>query len=364
MTRSPTLTGLTWDDPRGYGPLHPATSAFAASVEEPVTIQWDIQPLSGFESRSVEELTRLYDMLVLDHPHVTSASQAGALVPITNLDECYVGCTLESYQWDGAQWAVPIDAACHVTAYREDAATTLPRTWDELILAGDEIRVALPLAGVHSLMALLTLTASQGVSMSDPIAWIDSSATARSLRLLKRLCQGKAAQGLDWNPIQALEALADGLCDYVPLTFGYAHWQQRNVRFSPIPSWDEKHESRAVLGGAGMAVSAHSDQQELAMRFAKFCGNARVQSELWAGEGGQPAHSMAWDALGKTNPFYRDTRECIQSAFLRPRHLAWNQFQSQAGSAIEKWLRLPTSSSEEVIGDLQTMWKEDAACAT
>ena len=45
------LRGITWDDPRGWGPLEEVGRAFAGTpAGREVSVEWDIQPLEGFES--------------------------------------------------------------------------------------------------------------------------------------------------------------------------------------------------------------------------------------------------------------------------------------------------------------------------
>jgi len=356
------LTGITWDDIRGYGPLPAVDSAFSAELDQPVEIRWDIQPLSDFESRSIEELAHQYDLLIMDHPHTTAAAEAGLLAPVYEVEDKYVGACLESYQVKGHQWAVPIDAACHVCAYRKkNSWDQPPRFWNEVSqLVELGVRVAMPLKGVHSLMALLTLVASQKVSIAEPRVWLCSKATSCSLELLKQLCSNDLFLGLDWNPIEALHALASGDCDYLPLTFGYSHWQSRAVRFDPIPAWNSSMKPRGVLGGAGIAVSSQCPHRELAIQYALHCGSVRVQTELWPAEGGQPAHVACWDALQRGNPFYRNTRSCIENAILRPQDKWWTSFQSQAGVVINDWLRNSLQSVGQLQLELHRMWLDRA----
>ena len=117
------LRGITWDDPRGWGPLQQVGRAFAGTpAGREVSVEWDIQPLEGFESAPLPELASRYDLINMDHPHVGEAVAAGCLLPIDGVAEEYVGPSRASYVLHGALWAVPVDAACQVSASHPGAS--------------------------------------------------------------------------------------------------------------------------------------------------------------------------------------------------------------------------------------------------
>ena len=47
-----------------------------------VTISWDIRSLKDFGDYPVTELAKKYDFIMMDHPHIGSVLEAGALVPL------------------------------------------------------------------------------------------------------------------------------------------------------------------------------------------------------------------------------------------------------------------------------------------
>lgn len=343
------LTGLTWDDPRGYGPLRAVEWAYNnARSDVSLTITWDVQLLSGFESRPLEEVTEKYDLIIADHPHIADAAERGFLIPMEDLPKSYVGLTRESYRYGNYCWAVPVDAACHVCAYHPDRLNKIPQTWAEVEqLASAGARIGMPLLGVHGLMGLFAIVASQ--QASEPKTFItitesDVQAALDHLDWLRSIC---IPESLMWNPIDALNALAEGRCDYLPITFGYAHYQSQGIRFEALPAFGSHRHGRGVLGGAGMAVSSRCKHADIALDFSRFCGSSEVQSNVWPTGGGQPAHRSAWNRLSPSDHFYRDTRLAIGTALLRPRCEGFNEIQSYAGSAIQAWLeskdRYPTS---------------------
>jgi multiple sugar transport system substrate-binding protein len=78
---------------------------------------------------------------VLDHPHVGEAVAADCLIPLEDLfdaDEiaawsaAVMGRSLSSYRYAGRHWALPLDAATQVMAWRKDRLDAPPTLWDEV----------------------------------------------------------------------------------------------------------------------------------------------------------------------------------------------------------------------------------------
>ena len=100
---------LTWDHPRGYNALAAAAAALDPA-RDALAIAWDKQPLEGFESHPIADLCSRYDLVVLDHPHVGEAVEAGCLQPleevfepqyIADLAAATIGPCLSSYRYAG-----------------------------------------------------------------------------------------------------------------------------------------------------------------------------------------------------------------------------------------------------------------------
>ena len=360
------LRGLTWDDPRGWGPLGQVGRAFAGTpAGSEVSVAWDIQPLEGFESAPLPELASRYDLINMDHPHVGEAVADGCLLPIDGLAEEYVGPSRASYELHGALWAVPIDGACQVSAFHPRRIAKPPRACADIPrLAASGIRVASSLVGVHALMALLTLLAQAGHPLPaererglPPRAALHEAAT-----LLRALCSHLLPQSLRWNPLQLLDAMARGRVDYALFTFAYVGFTRRGLRFHPVPALAaDRPSGGAVVGGTGLAVSAGSAQAEAAVDFARFAGSLRVQTELWAQHGGQPAHRRAWLKLAGTDPFYRDLLPAMETSVIRPRFSGWNHLQSRAGNLVNGWLSDGEGTVGELDAGLRRLWESTAA---
>ena len=122
-----TFSGLTWAHPRGYNALAVA-AAQEAAAGTPV-IAWSKQSLEGFESSSVADLAARFDLLVIDHPHIGELVAGKCLQPLEDLFDAAeiaawsaqtIGPAMASYAWAGNHYALPLDVATQVMAYRAD----------------------------------------------------------------------------------------------------------------------------------------------------------------------------------------------------------------------------------------------------
>ena len=130
----------TWDHPRGFAALA-ATAEHAAAEGRPV-VAWSKQPLEGFESDPIADLAARFNLLVLDHPHIGEAVVADCLVPLEDLfgvDEIAawsartVGPAMASYDWEGRHYALPLDVATQVMAYRPNLIGDPLTTVDDVV---------------------------------------------------------------------------------------------------------------------------------------------------------------------------------------------------------------------------------------
>ena len=80
-----------------------------------------------------------------------------------------VGPSFRSYTYAGRQWALPIDAAAQVQAWRPDLMARPAKTWDEVMALAGEGKVQLPLRNPHSLMVFYTLAANLGTPCATTV---------------------------------------------------------------------------------------------------------------------------------------------------------------------------------------------------
>jgi multiple sugar transport system substrate-binding protein len=365
---TPPLRAIGWDHPRCRLPMLACTSAWRHRTG--VEIAWSWRSLEAFGDQPLEELAPGYDILVIDHPFCGTAAAAGCLHPLDALlarDELdtlardAVGLTHASYCFAGRQWGLATDAACQVSALRDDLLeAAAPATWDGVLALARSApgRVAMPLAPAHAASSFLTLCANHG----EPAAGarlVRREIGIHALSILVELHRLGPADATAWEPPDVLERLAgsDELT-YVPLTYAFVTYSDR-VRFLDIPSAGHGPVG-AVLGGAGLAVSASSSRPAEAAAFAAWASGAQAQRTVVARFGGQPGNRAAWlDAeLDRVaGGFYSGTLATIEAAWVRPRAAWWPPFQLDSGRLLSAALRNGTAPAD-IYDQLDALYRD------
>lgn len=342
------LRGITWNHRRAYQPLEAFEARFPAIPQ----VRWDRQPLAGFEAHPIAELARTYDLIILDHPGLGAALAAEALLPLGELfDEDQLAgwrsrmlpTAWDSYRLGGAQWALPIDAATQVSAFRPDLMACPPTTWPEVA----DLRAtpfALCLGGPHALLHLLAMSAGS----ADHLLPHDSAVEALSLlqQLWRRCDQGTSL--LDPIGIHDTLALTDDLA-YCPLVYGYASYCRADagakaLRWADAPAAAAGQPPGSVLGGTGLAVSARADRSSVRAWIRAYLAED-VQSNLVPANAGQPAELSFWEqADGPLAEYCRSTRSSILNAKTRPRADGWIPFQDTASEIVRTCIVAGTSA--------------------
>ena len=368
------LKGMTWDHPRGYEPLAACSALWKQRTG--VDIAWDRRSLQDFESFPVDELARQYDLIVIDHPHVGQITREDCLLPfdasrLASIAQGTVGRSFPSYHWQGQQWALPIDAATQVQAWRPDRLAAAPADWNEVLELARAGRVALPLRPPHSLMSLYTLCAQRGAPgrVEGPDLF-DVDVAAAACEQLRALMQLIDPQCMTLDPIAVFEAMAQprSRIDCVPLIYGYVNYAWADFRavrlgFADIPRLEGRGPIGSALGGTGIAVSARTAHPTEAFDFAVWVADAEAQRGPFAAAGGQPGHAAAWedDTVNATaGDFYRATRATLEGAWVRPRHDGYMAFQHAASLRLNAGLQTG-QGGREIVQALNALFRESLA---
>lgn len=372
-----THSGLTWDHPRGYNAL--AAAASRAAVEGGVRIKWAKQPLEGFESHPIADLAARYDLLVLDHPHIGEAVASDCLVALEDLfttadiagwQERTVGPALDSYLWHGRHYALPLDVATQVMAWRRDLVGERPVTWDDVARLSEHAPVAVSISGPHAICTFFSICVSLGEEprgerlVSDAIA---IEALGRMARLSARAPRGTEA----YNPIRLLEAMAtsDSIA-LVPLVYGYVNYSRtvrgrHAVAFGEAPVIAAGGRPGSVLGGTGIALTKRARPDRPLLDHLRWLMSLDAQARFIPEHDGQPSARDAWrsDAVNATvGGFYRNTLATVEAAYVRPRHDGYIAFQTE-GSAIIRAGILGQRPPATILPQLRDAWSANLAAA-
>ncbi len=369
-----TLKGMTWDHPRGYAPLEKAAALYTESHPD-VAITWDRRSLQAFADRPLSLMTQEYDLLVIDHPHVGEAERDRSLLPLNgtghdaeleNLAKRSIGPSYESYDYKGAVWALPIDAAAQVACWRPDLLQAPPQTWGDVIALAEQKQVIMPLKPIDAMASFCTLSANIGHPLAATEAQLLDRAAAREVfENLFAVVRHLEPGCLSANPIEVLETLSrEDRYSYCPLLYGYNSYSRpgaaKPIAFGDIPALGSSGPCGSMIGGAGLSVSANCEHKETALDFAFWVMNGKNQSGFYFEALGQPGHLDAWESEqtnGQSLDFFRNTRETLEKSWLRPRYDGFLGFIDQGGALVNECLR-GRRSVEEVLDALEVIYEE------
>ncbi|MDX8519934.1 extracellular solute-binding protein [Mesorhizobium dulcispinae] len=372
---------MTWNHPRGYDPMIACSRLWQEKTG--VSIEWEKRSLQDFESFPVEELARAYDLIVIDHPHVGQITAEKCLAPLDvpgreaereALARASVGRSYPSYNWQGRQWAFPIDAATQVEAWRPDLIEAAPTIWTEVLELAEQGRVLLPLRPPHSLMCFFTLAADLGrpCVVEGPDDLVDPETGETVVEMLREIAALVDPECLTMDPIAVFEKMAEAgsriAC--APLIYGYVPYAKAGFRpnrlaFCDMPSVGGNGPVGSALGGTGIAVSAFSAAGKEAIDFAYWIASGDVQRGPYAAGGGQPGHAAAWEDAAvnaATGDFYRGTRATLEGAWVRPRHDGYMAFQQAASDRLNAGLA-DRQDASCVVADINRLFRESFAPA-
>jgi len=355
----PAYKGLTWDHPRGYKALQ----AVAGSLEEArdgLTIQWDRQPLEGFESHPIDDLCRRYDIVVLDHPHIGEAVAKQCLRPLESVFTAgdiagwrrnTIGPCLTSYRYAGSHWALPLDAATQVMALRPDLLDrNPPRTWAEIVALPAKVPLCLSLAGPHAILSLMSIAVSLGEAPGsvDPEQFLSPAAVGVALDILAPLSERSLPAVRDLNPIGILNRMAAGddlaLC---PLVYGYVNYsaprdpRAKRLAFHNAPVATAGGRPGSTLGGTGIAISKRCEVSPALLDHLRWLMGPEAQTGFIPANEGQPSRCDSWQDAGVNaawGDFYRNCFRTLEQAWVRPRFDGYIAFQTQASSILREGL--------------------------
>ncbi len=347
------LKGMTWDHPRGLDSLVNSNELLKHEID--ADVRWDARSLLAFGDQPIIEFYENYDLMVIDHPHVPDAVHSNSVIAfeellgpekIEALSRTSVGQSHLSYQYRGRQWALAIDTAAQVSAYRPDKADRSPIFWNEVIELAKTGSVLWPHKPVDAFSTFATLMAQREAPLASAESFIDKKVAAEVLQFMIELSGLVPAECLTSNPIEIAELLAaDDRYTHAVCMYGYSNYSRKGFResvicYDDLPSFDGRA-SGSQLGGAGIAVSSASTNPYLAAEVAYLLSSPVIQSTSYVAAGGQPGNLAAWKssyANGLTSNFFANTLRSLEGAWVRPRVFGWPEVQFASSQIIHRIL--------------------------
>ncbi len=350
---STSLKGMTWNHPRGFDSV--VGCNLKLKEEMNVEVTWDARSLLAFGDQPILEFYQEYDLIIIDHPHVPDAVQSSTVIPFEELisaDELEtlrrtsVGESHVSYQYQGKQWALAIDSAAQVSAFRSDKADRAPIFWSEVLDFARSGTLLWPHKPVDAFSTFATLMAQKGSPLLSSQSFIDKSVAQEVLSFMIELAGLVPDFCLNSNPIDIAEALVTedrytyGICMYGYSNYSRLGFRNHLLTYDDLPSFSGRADA-SQLGGAGIAVSRASKYPVLAAQVALFLSSPAMQSTSYVTAGGQPGNLVAWKSShvnALTNNFYANTLRSLEGAWVRPRIYGWPEIQYAASQVIHQIL--------------------------
>jgi len=371
------LKGITWNHSRGFTPMV-ATGQRFFELNPGIQVEWATRSLQEFADFSIEQLAERFDLLVIDHPWAGFAAKSRAIIPLDEylspdymLDQQLntVGHSYESYNYEGHQWALPIDAATPVASSRPDLFINhelqLPKSFEDLLALADQGLVAFAGIPIDILMNFYTFCCSLG---EDPCQQeeqiISEEIGVKALKMYRQLATKIDIKNFNRNPIQVYEAMTqtDEIA-YCPFAYGYSNYSRKGyaahtLHFHDMISLDGKNNLRSTLGGTGLAVSSKSVNISSALQYAEYVASPTCQQSVFFENGGQPGHLSAWkdaEVNSRSSNFFLNTLPALERAFLRPRYDGHMFFQDHAGIIVRDYL-MNGGNEHQVLLELNKLY--------
>jgi multiple sugar transport system substrate-binding protein len=349
------LKGLTWGHTRGFAPLA-ALGRVWEDFHPDERVTWTARSLWSFGEEPLQRYLDDYDLFVFDYPFAGEAIEAGwvmpleTLLPAEDLAACAagtIGPLFDAFRIGGRQAALPLDVATHAAASRPDLLAALseplPADLDAVVsLARRTGKVAMPMRPTGIWGAFLSICAARGFPAFQATGRepLDRETALWALDRLGQLARHVDDWCFETYPVALLNRMAgaDSIA-YVPFTYGYSTYGMTGyaphpLAFHAIPCGDG---SGAILGGAGIGVSAHSREPALAARHALWLASETVQTTLYAAFGGQPAQRAAWRSGAndaRVGGFFTALAASAESPYVRPNHPGFHAFQNYAAGRL------------------------------
>jgi multiple sugar transport system substrate-binding protein len=354
------LRGISWAHSRGITPLLAAAQRFS-ELHPGVRIDWDKRSLQQFADMPIEDLTGSYDLLIIDHPWVGRAASLRCVLPLDQhlpadflRDQAgnSVGYSHLSYQYEGHQWALAIDAATPAASCRMDlleaAGRRPPDSWYEALDLGRMGRLAIPAIPIDLLMHFYMFCMAHGGRLFQTRAQVvDRETGTKALITMREIFSLIDPLFFQCNPIAVAELMTktDDYW-YCPFAYGYSNYSREGyakniLTYCDLPRMDGGGRLRSTIGGTGLAVSARTPHAETALQFVEMVLSPSFQSTFYVEHGGQPGHRLAWvneKANRLTHNFFYSLLPAMERGYTRPRYDGYLRFQDLAGHPIQDYL--------------------------
>lgn len=368
------LKGITWSHSRGFTSIVAVSQRFS-ELHPDVEITWEKRSLQEFADAPLENLAKSYDLLIIDHPWAGFAAKHGILLPLNEYlptdylkdqEENSVGKSHISYNFEGFQSALAIDAATPIAVYRPDLLSNdeVPSTFDDVLSLAKKNKVIYAGIPLNLLMDFYMFCNTMDDSFFSEDRFVSKETGTTVLELMRELASYCTKDIFNWDPIQVHEVLSSkNDYSYCPFAYGYTNYSRNGycehlLKATDVVTWNDKL-LKTVLGGTGLAISSQCEHKDQAVAFAKYAASPEIQKTLFFDNGGQPGHRAAWtdtETNRRCMDFFKDTLKTLDASYLRPRYSGYLYFQDHAGDYIQDYV-MNSGNVDDTLNKLQQLYE-------
>ncbi|WP_158849221.1 ABC transporter substrate-binding protein [Saccharothrix deserti] len=321
------------------------------------------------------------DVLALDVTWTAELAKAGWIKEFTGqakseVEDGTLETPLDTARYEGKLYGAPDNTNVQLLWYRGDLVPTPPKTWDEMIEMGSQLKaqgkpglVEATGKQYEGLVVLYnTLVNSAGGQILDENgtkAVVDDGAV-KALEVLKKFATSDVVDPSFSNfaEDQARLAMEGGNAAFMlNWPYVYAAAQKvpdfaKNLKWAPYPSIDAGDEAEVTVGGINYAVSAFTQHSEESFDAVMCLRNAENQKFAAINDGVPPTIESVYDDPEMAEPYpMRDAiLETLKSASARPRTPAYQN----VSTVISTILSPPASIDPQATADRLRTELQDA----
>ena len=282
---------------------------------------------------------------------------------------------IETASFEGKLYAAPFNTNTQLLWYRKDLVKQVPRTWDEMIdqaealgrAEGGTIQVQANRYEGFTVWANALIESAGTQLLSGPeTVDLAEGPTVRALETIGRYASSSAAPtGLSTSTedTSRLAFEAGDSAFMTNYTFAYASAQAeapeigKKMGYARFPGIDAGRPSKPPLGGFNLAVSAFSENKDVAFEAAACLANGQSQLTATKLDGLPPSRSDLYSTKTVTEAypgFAQLVRKSIEDAGPRPASAAYQDVSLAVQRSLHPPSKIDPADAQSVYEELRS----------
>lgn len=279
---------------------------------------------------------------------------------------------IETASFDGKLYAAPFNTNTQLLWYRKDLVKKPPVTWDQMIEEAENLKEAGSIQvqanryeGYMVLVNALIESAGTEILSGPEEVDLEQKPTEKALEVIGKLANGGAAPpSLSTSDEDTARLGFEGgesafMTNY---TFAYASAQAeapdigKEMGFARFPRVEANEPSKPPLGGFNLAVSAFSENKDVAFEAAACLANDKSQKTAVELDGLPPSRSDLYSdkAVTKAYPgFAQLVKESIEASGPRPTTPAYQDVSLAVQRALHPPDKIDPEDTESIYDELK-----------